>query len=62
MSLHYHPRKANLVAIALSLLSMGSVSHIDYKKKDLVKEVHILARLGVWLLDTQSGCFQFITV
>ena len=47
MSVHYHPGKDNVVADALSLLSMGSVSHIDDEKKELVKEVHQLARLGV---------------
>ena len=34
---------------------MGSVSHIYDNKKELVKEVHKLARLGVWLVDTPSG-------
>ena len=34
---------------------MGSVSHIDDEKKELVKEVHQLARLGVRLVDTPSG-------
>ena len=31
MTVHYHPGKANVVADALSLLRMGSVSHIDYE-------------------------------
>ena len=39
----------------LSRLSMGRVSHIDNKNKDLVKEVHQLARLGVRLVYTPSG-------
>ena len=47
MSVHYHPGKANVVAGDLSRLSMGSVSHIDDENKELVKEVHQLARLGV---------------
>ena len=34
---------------------MGSVSHNDDEKKELVKEVHQLARLGVRLVDTPSG-------
>ena len=37
MSVHYHPSKANVVADTLSRLSMGSVSHIDDEKKELVK-------------------------
>ena len=40
MSVHYHHGKANVVADALSRLSMGSVSHIDDEKKEFVKEVH----------------------
>ena len=40
MSVHYNPCKENVVADSLSRLSMGSVSHIDDEKKDLVKEVH----------------------
>ena len=46
MSLHYHPRKANVVADALRCMTMGSVSHIDEVKNDLVRDVHRLARLG----------------
>ena len=42
------------MADALSRLSMGGVSHIDDEKKDLVKELRQLARLGVWLVDTPS--------
>ena len=55
MSVHYHPGKANVVGNALSQLSMGSVSHIDDEKKELVKEIHQLSRLGVQLVDTLSG-------
>ena len=64
MSVHYHPGKDNVVADALSLLSMGSVSHIDNEKKELLKKVHKFAMLGVWLVDTPFGgvlvhsCFE----
>ena len=51
MSLHYHPGKANVVADAFSRLSMGSVAHVEEKRKDLVKDVHRLARLGVRLMS-----------
>ena len=34
---------------------MGSVSHIDDEKKELVKKVHQLARFGVRLERTPSG-------
>ena len=33
---------------------MGSMSHIDDEKKEMVKPVHQLARLGVRLVDTPS--------
>ena len=36
---------------------MGSVSHADEVKKDLVKDVHRLARLGVWLENSPNGGF-----
>ena len=29
MSVHYHPGKANVVADALSRLSMGTVAHVE---------------------------------
>ena len=32
MSVHYHPGKANVVADALSRLSMGSVAHVEEKE------------------------------
>ena len=47
--------KANIVADALSILSMGSVAHIEDGKKNLVQEVHQLSRLGVRLLDLAEG-------
>ena len=45
MSVHYHPGKANVVADALSRLSMGSVAHVEEERKELVKDVHRVARL-----------------
>ena len=47
MSVHYHPCKANVVADALRKLTMGNVAHVKEEMKDLVKDSHILARLGV---------------
>ena len=47
MSVLYHPNKTNVVANALSRLTMGSVSHVEEAKKDLVKDVHRYARLSV---------------
>ena len=46
MSVLYHPDKANVVADALSWMTMGSVSHLDEAKKDLTREVLRFARLG----------------
>ena len=34
---------------------MGSISHIDDEKKELVKKMHQLQRLVVWLTDAPSG-------
>ena len=39
MSVLYHPAKANVVVDALSRIIVGSVSHIDEAKKDLVSDV-----------------------
>ena len=58
MSVIYHPGKANIVVDALSCMTMGSVSHVEEAKKDLVKDVHRLARLGVRLKDSVNGGFM----
>ncbi|WMV18688.1 hypothetical protein MTR67_012073 [Solanum verrucosum] len=55
MSVLYHPGKANVVVDALSQLSMGSVSNVENGKEKLVRDVHRLARLGVWLVDSIKG-------
>ncbi|KAH0697960.1 hypothetical protein KY289_015442 [Solanum tuberosum] len=44
LTLPKHPGKANVVADALSRLSMGSVAHVEDEKKELVRDVHRLAR------------------
>ena len=43
MSVHYHLSKANVVAYALSILSVGSVSHVEEERKELVKDFYRLA-------------------
>ena len=53
--LHYHPGKENVVPDALSRLSMGSLSHVEEGKKEMVKDIHRLANLGVRLLDFEDG-------
>ena len=55
MNVHYHPGYSNIVADALSRMSMGSISHIEDEMKELAKDVHRLARLGVRLVDSTSG-------
>ncbi|WMV32964.1 hypothetical protein MTR67_026349 [Solanum verrucosum] len=55
MSVHYNPGKANVVADALSRLSTGSVAHVKEERKELVKDVHRLALLGVCLMSI-SNC------
>ena len=57
ISVLYHPVKANVVLASLSRMTRGSVSHIDEAKKDLVKEVHWLARLEVMLKYSLDGGF-----
>ena len=51
MSVHYHPGKANVVADSLSRLSMDSIAHVEEERKELVKDVHRLALLGVHLVS-----------
>ena len=55
MSVHYHPGKANVVSDALRRFSMGSVAHVEEKRKDLVKEVHRLARFGVFFMSISDS-------
>ena len=52
MSVFYHPDKANVVAYALSQMAIGSVSHVDEVNKEIMKDVHRMARLVVRLDDS----------
>ena len=54
-SVLYHPEKANVVADALSRMTMGSASYIDEAKKDIEREVHRFSRLGVRLESDPDG-------
>ena len=45
-------------AYALSRMTMGSVSHVEEAKKDLVKNVQRLSRLGVRLENCPNGGFM----
>ncbi|WMV58503.1 hypothetical protein MTR67_051888, partial [Solanum verrucosum] len=55
ISVLYHPGKENVVADALSQLSMGSVAHVEDNKKKFVRDVHIFSQLGVWLVNSTKG-------
>ena len=55
LNVHYHPRKANVVANALSRMSMGITTHIEDGKKDCGNDIHRLARIGVRLAYSTSG-------
>ena len=46
MTVLYQPDKANMVEDTLSYFSIGSVSHVEEAKRNLVRDVHRLARLG----------------
>ena len=39
MNVHYHPGKANVVIDALRRMSMGSTSHVEDEKKELMKDI-----------------------
>ena len=58
MSILYHPGTANVVVDALSRFSMGSTSHVEDVKKELAKDVHRFARLGVRLMDSTKGVIK----
>ncbi|XP_019246490.1 PREDICTED: uncharacterized protein LOC109226146 [Nicotiana attenuata] len=47
--------KANVVADALSHQSMGSLVHVEAEKRQLTREIHQLACLGVRLVDSGNG-------
>ena len=40
---------------ALSRLSMGSTTHVEEENRELSKDVHRLARIGVRLMDSIYG-------
>ena len=55
MTVYYHPGKANVEIDALRRLSIGSVAHIEEERKEIVKNVHRLARLGVRLISISDS-------
>ena len=55
MRILYHVGKATVVADVLCRLSIGSTANLEEEKKELDKEVHILARLGFRLMVSKEG-------
>ena len=47
MRVLYNPGKATVVGYALTLMTMGSVAHLEEGKKELVRDINRLVRLGV---------------
>lgn len=47
MSIFYHPEKTNVVYDALSILPMANIGQFKEHKKEIEKNMHTLARLGV---------------
>ena len=45
MNIFYHPVKDNVVADALSRLSMGSSAHVEQEKQELAKDVQKFERV-----------------
>ena len=58
MSVHDHFGKANVLANALSRLSIGSVAHVEEERKKLVKDAHSIARLEVRLMSISDSGVQ----
>ena len=51
MIMYYHLGKANVVRDALRRLSIGSVEHVEQERKEVMKDVHMLALFGVRLMS-----------
>ena len=54
MNVYYQQGKANVVVDALSRMIIRSTTHVEDGKKDLVKYIHRLVRLGVRLVYSTS--------
>ena len=54
--MYYNLGKANVLFDAIIRLSMGSVAYIEEQRKELVKDVHRLARFGVHLMSIFESC------
>ena len=55
MCIFYHPCKDDIVVDALNWLSIGRTAHVKEEKRDILKDVHRLACLGIRLMDFTKG-------
>ncbi|WMV07855.1 hypothetical protein MTR67_001240 [Solanum verrucosum] len=51
----YQPSKVNVVTDSLSKLSRESTAYVEEEQRELARDVHRLARLGVRLIDSVEG-------
>ena len=58
MSVLYNPGKDNVVADALSRVSMCSMAYVVNHKKELVKDIHRFVKLGVRIDESSKGSFM----
>ena len=52
MSILHNPGKANVVYDDINMLSIGSITHVEEEKRELAKDMHIHAYLGVRFMDS----------
>ena len=55
MCILYHPCKDDVVIDALNWLFIGRTAHVKEEKRDILKDVHRLACLGIRLMDFTKG-------
>ena len=55
MNVHYYQCKANVIVDVLSRMTMGSTADVEDVKKELMKDAHRLAILGVQIVDSPGG-------
>lgn len=60
MNVLYHRGKANVVDVALNRLYIGGVVPIEKEKKELVKDVHRLALLGLCVIVLSGSKSSFL--
>ncbi|MDV3192745.1 MAG: hypothetical protein Q8840_02185, partial [Sweet potato little leaf phytoplasma] len=51
----YHLSKGNIIADTLNRLSMGILVHLPPVQREIVRDIHKLANVGVRLVDSEDG-------